>query len=97
MITGLTGLTSQGESIGYIQVGDVLIVMVGGRDIFTVMLDGVGGYMFELLDMLDHASGVGQNVLNLEFGLQGVLNVDALALIDFDLDAVQGLADVVVN
>ncbi|MAO90179.1 MAG: hypothetical protein CMM81_01470, partial [Rhodospirillales bacterium] len=96
-ITGPTGLTSQGEEITYSQTGDVLTATADGREVFTVTLDGNGGYTFELKDTLDHAPGNGQNTQNLQFSLSGVPNADALALTDYDGDAVEGLSGATVT
>ncbi|MEQ8440306.1 MAG: LamG-like jellyroll fold domain-containing protein [Alphaproteobacteria bacterium] len=93
-IEGPAGLTSQGEAITYSQEGDVLTATAGGREVFTVTLNGDGSFTFELKDSIDHEDANGQNVEDLGFTLTGVPNAETIAAaIDNDGDPASGLAD----
>ena len=93
-IAGPEGLTSQGEAISYSQAGNVLTATSeDGREIFTVTVNEDGSYSFELKDTLDHASGDGENAIDLAFTLTGTPNAAAIAAaVDADGDPVSGLA-----
>ncbi|NMM46756.1 hypothetical protein HH303_19900, partial [Rhodospirillaceae bacterium KN72] len=94
-IEGPAGLTSQGEAVtySYDEGTDTLTATAGGREVFTVTLDGNGGYTFELKDSLDHADGADENALDLSFTVTGVPSAAALASTDYDADVIEGLAE----
>ena len=84
-IAGPSGLTSQGDAVtySYDAATDTLTGEAGGRDVFTVQLDGAGGFTFELLDSLDHADGLGENALDLGFTVTGVPSAAAGSSVGF--------------
>ncbi|MEQ8443519.1 MAG: DUF5801 repeats-in-toxin domain-containing protein, partial [Alphaproteobacteria bacterium] len=94
-VEGPAGLTSQGEAVvySYDENTDTLTGTAGGREVFTVTLDGNGGYTFTLKDSLDHADAQGENLMDLGFTLTGVPSAESLAGTDYDQDAIEGLAD----
>lgn len=80
--SGVTDLKSNGEVISYTITGTTLTATAGSRTVFTLELSDVpahGGYVFKLLDNLDHAPN--SNNLPLKF--------DFIAK-DADGDAVSG-------
>ncbi|CAN0165677.1 unnamed protein product, partial [Chrysoparadoxa australica] len=83
---GPSGLTSQGAEVTYTwdAGSNTLQASADGRDVFTVELNEDGTFTFTLQDSLDHAAADGENSMNLEFGLTGTPDADALT--DFDLD-----------
>ncbi|MEC9268491.1 MAG: Ig-like domain-containing protein [Pseudomonadota bacterium] len=84
-IDGPAGLTSQGEAITYDNsTPGELVATAGGREVFTVTLNADGSFSFTLKDTIDHATGAGENVQALTFGLTGVPNAGAIT--DYDLD-----------
>jgi VCBS repeat-containing protein len=73
VIQGPSGLTSDGDPISYTydMGSETLQATAGGRDVFTVQLDGSGNFTFTLQDVLDHPNGFGENAMDLEFSLVG--------------------------
>jgi hypothetical protein len=60
--------------------------------VFTVSLDGQGGFDFTLLDSIDHDPAQGENATDLTFSVTGTPNAAALSNTDYDLDQIEGLA-----
>jgi T1SS-143 domain-containing protein len=91
-ITGPDGLTSQGEAVtySYDAASQTLTAEADGREVFTVTLDGNGGFSFTLKDSLDHADADGENALDLGFTLTGTPKADSLEGLDFDQDDLNG-------
>ena len=68
----LLGLTSQGDTVTYALNGpanDVLTASAGGRVVFTVELfdTATGSYLFDLVDVLDHAGAGTEDDIDLTF------------------------------
>ncbi len=56
-----SGLTSKGQTVFLVSDGDVLTgVVQGGREVFTLEVQGNGKYIFTLKDQLDHSPGHGE-------------------------------------
>ncbi|CAN0208640.1 unnamed protein product, partial [Chrysoparadoxa australica] len=85
-LSGPSGLYSQGDLVTYSwDAGtQTLQATAGGRDVFTVELDGNGDYTFTLQDSLDHDPAAGENSKSLSFDLTGTPS-DGTAT-DYDLD-----------
>ena len=85
-LSGPSGLKSQGEDVTYTwDAGtQTLQATAGGRDVFTVELDGNGDYTFTLQDSIDHDPAAGENSKSLSFDLTGTPS-DGTAT-DYDLD-----------
>jgi len=83
--SGLPALTSNGVTVTYAVVGNVLTASAGGSTVFTLTVDADGSWEFELLDQLDHSvSGTEDNLL---LDLSSIIEAE-----DADGDAV-GAAD----
>ena len=61
-------LTSDGVSLTYAVVGDILTGKAGAADIFTLQLNASGTYTFTLKGRLDHALVQGENTLDIHLG-----------------------------
>ncbi|NMM46753.1 hypothetical protein HH303_19885, partial [Rhodospirillaceae bacterium KN72] len=92
-VSGPSGLTSQGDAItySYDEGTDTLTATAGGREVFTVQLNGDGTFTFDLKDSIDHPDGSGENYSDLTFSVTGVPNAAALASTDYDGDEVYNL------
>jgi large repetitive protein len=67
--TSLPALTSGGTAVSYTVVGNVLTATAGASTVFTLTLNGATGqWDFVLSAQLDHAAGLSENDIEIDFG-----------------------------
>ena len=63
-------LTSKGDAVTVTVSGNTFTGTAGGRDVFTLVINNDGSYVFSLIDQLDHADVANpDDVINLVFGI----------------------------
>jgi T1SS-143 domain-containing protein len=96
LLDDLTTLFSKGDQVTYSSDGTTLTATAGGREVFTLTVNGDGSWDFDLKDQLDHVDD-GANDENLELVTDGdpVDGIDfssILTVTDTDGDSATGAA-----
>ena len=80
------GLTSGGDALDYVVLGNTVTASTAAGDVFTFELNDNGSWEFTLIDQLDHADGLDENDLAINLGA-------IIQATDADGDSVVGNAD----